>query len=199
MDTPLVHSDLPPIDPDLPLVHIASKHPPYPMESYIEKKLQNPEINSQEETKQFVSELQGKITLYEKSVYDRGDLDADTLNKIKRWRTRLLEIVRANKERPVQETPEEAEGIEVLKLLNRQLDHANVNQKILDNSTLKLASLDLSTDELDKVIVETRVKFEKSLKKEEVEYRRLVVAFMVFILVCIAILFDKFRSRLLYW
>jgi len=166
------------------------------MESYIEKKLQNPEVNSQEEAKQFVNELQGKITLYEKNIYDKGDLDAETLGKIKKWRAKLLEIARASKEQPVHESPEEAEGIEVLKLLNRQLDHANLNQKILDSSTLKLASLDLSTDELDKVMVETRMKFERSLKKEEVEYRRLVIAFVVFILVCIGILADKFKSRI---
>lgn len=165
------------------------------MESYIERKLQNPDTKSSSETKMFVAEMQARIALYEKNMYDRSDIDSETLRKIKKWRARLLEIARASKEHPIEEAPEEAEGFETLKLLHRQLEHADLNQKILDRSTLKLASLDLSTDELDKVMVETREKFETSLKREQIEYRRLVVAFVLFILVCVGILADKFRTK----
>lgn len=167
-----------------------------PMDSIIEKKLKSPEIKTQEDMKRFVSEVQSKIILFEKEIYDKDGLSPEILKKIKSWRSRLLEIVRSNKELPVREDPEEQEGLETLSLLNRQLEHADLNQKILDKSTLKLASLDLSTDELDKVIVETRKKFEGSLKKEETEYRRLILALAIFICVCIAILVDKVRLML---
>ncbi|ELA40917.1 uncharacterized protein VICG_02057 [Vittaforma corneae ATCC 50505] len=166
------------------------------MDSIIEKKLESPEIKSQEEMKQFVSEMQSKITLFEKNMYDMDGVNPETLKKIKAWRSRLLEIVRSNRELPAKEDPEEREGLETLKLLNRQLEYADLNQKILDKSTLKLASLDFSTDELDKVIAETRKRLESNLKKEEGEYRRLILAFTVFICVCIAILIDKIRLKL---
>lgn len=165
------------------------------MEAYIEKKLSEPDAKTQEETRKFVQDLQSKITLYEKNIYDRGDLSSAALKKIKGWRARLLEISRANKEPPAREDAEEHEGLETLRLLNRQLDHADLNKKILDKSTLKLASLDFSTDELDKVIVETRRKFETGLRREQQEYRRLILVFLLFLCLCAGIALDKLRLK----
>lgn len=168
-----------------------------PMESFIEKKLRNPEVRSQEDLKRLVMDVQSKITLFEKQAYDKDKVTADVLKKIKSWRTRLLAIVRGYNGLPAKEDPEDQKGLETLRLLNKQLEHADVNRKLLDKSTLKVASLDFSTDELETVIVETRKKFEANLKREEVDYRRIVLAFIVFLGVCFGILFDKFYMKMI--
>lgn len=164
------------------------------MDQIIEKKLNNPQIKSQEEMKTFVSDVQSKISLFEKEIYGKENVNEEALKKIKTWRSRLLEIIKNNKELPLEENDEDKEGLDTLKLLNRQLEHADLNQQILSKSTLKIASLDYSTDELDKIILETRKKIENNLKREEIEYRRLILAFLFLVVICIAIIIDKFRS-----
>lgn len=161
------------------------------MESAIEKLLTGPEINTQEELRRFVADVQSKITIFEKQIYERGDADPAVLKRIRSWRTKLLEIIKNNKELPEQEDPEEKAGMQTLKLLNRQIDFADTNQRILDKSSLKLVSLDISSDQLDKAMVETRKKLENGLKTEDMEYRRLVIAFIIYIIICIGILIDK--------
>lgn len=161
------------------------------MESAIEKLLTCPEINTQEELRRFVADVQSKITIFEKQIYERGDADPAVLKRIRSWRTKLLEIIKNNKELPEQEDPEEKAGMQTLKLLNRQIDFADTNQRILDKSSLKLVSLDISSDQLDKAMVETRKKLENGLKTEDMEYRRLVIAFIIYIIICIGILIDK--------
>ncbi|KAM0679631.1 hypothetical protein GINT2_002263 [Glugoides intestinalis] len=165
------------------------------MESFIEKSLENPEINSQEELKRFIKDLQSKITLFEKQVYEKDAIDQTILKKIRNWRTKLLQIVKENKELPEVINEDETAGMEVLKMLSKQIECADTNQKILVKSTLKLASLDLSTSDLDKVIVETRKKFESGAKREQIEYKKLLVAFIVFLGICLGILLDKIRMK----
>lgn len=165
------------------------------MESFIEKSLEKPEINSQEELKRFISSLQSKITVFEKQVYEKDAIDQEILKKIRSWRARLLQIVKENKELPEVVNPEETAGMEVLKMLNKQIECADTNQKILAKSTLKLASLDLSTTDLDKIIIETRKKFESDAKREQIEYKKLLIAFIVFLGICFGILLDKIRMK----
>lgn len=164
------------------------------MEKSIENMLDNPEIRSQNDLKQFISEVQSKITIFEKQIYGE-ETDPVLIKKIKGWRQRLLEIVKNNRELPENENSEEKKGIDALKLLNKQINNAELNQQILIKSTLKLASLDLSTGELDKVIVETRKKIEQNIKREKIEYRRLLLVFFIFLCICFIILIDKYRLK----
>lgn len=166
------------------------------MDKVIEKSLEKKDFATEAEMKAFISEMQSKITTYEKILYEQDKVDAKHLKMIKVWRSKLLQILKESKELPITENAEEKEGFEALKLMNKQVDLADTNQKILDKSTLKVLSLDYSSKELENAILETTKKFEKSFSKERSEGRRLIAMFIVFIGVCLSIIFDKIYMRL---
>lgn len=167
------------------------------MDKRIEEALAEPHIESQIELKKFVKQVQSQINEYERILYAKELVIPETSQKIKVWRSRLLQIIRENKELPEEtyEDPEEKDGIEALKLLNRQLSLAESNQKSLEKSTLKLIGLDYTSNDIEKTILETRKKFESSVNMERSENRNLLIAFTLFITVCIAILIDKVRFK----
>lgn len=167
------------------------------MDKKIEEDLAEPYIESQIDLKRFVRQMQTKINEYERLLYAKDMVIPETAQKIKAWRSRILQIIRENKELPEEkrEDPEEKEGIETLRLLNRQLSLADSNQKYLEKSTLKLISLDYTSSGIEKAILETRKKFENSLSIERSENRNLFIAFALLITICVAILVDKVRFR----
>lgn len=164
------------------------------MESKIEENLKNPNISSQQDLKAFVKNMQAKIMAYEMASYDKEE---NCSQKIKNWRSRLMEIIKQYKELPENtiEDSQDIEGIETLKMLNKQLGLADSNQRILDKSTLKLIGLDYSSNDIEKAIVSTRKKLENSRKKEKEERRRLFYSFIFFIGVCLYIIVDKIRIK----
>jgi hypothetical protein len=166
------------------------------MDRIIDKLLEKTEFSSQVELKAFVSEVQSKITIYEKVLYQEDQVDSVNLKKIKAWRNKLLTTLKMNKELPIEEKKEEKEGLEALSLLNRQVEMADVNQKILKKSTLKVMSLDYSSKELEQAILDTNRKFEKNAKKESLEGRNLIFMFILFLSVCLAIILDKLYLKL---
>lgn len=167
------------------------------MDKKIEEALAKPQIESQIDLKKFVKQIQSQISVYERTLYAKELVIPETTKKIKVWRSRLLEVIRENKELPEEahEDPEEKEGIETLKMLNRQLSLADSNQKSLEKSTLKLMGLDYTSGDIEKAILGTRKKFENRLKMDRSENRNLLIAFVLFITVCIAIVIDKIRFR----
>lgn len=161
------------------------------MDKAIEKSLEKSEFSTQGELKSFVSEVQSKIAVFEKSLYEQDKVTPENLKKVKVWRSKLLQIIKGNKELPVVETETEKSGLETLKILNRQINIADTNQKILDKSTLKILSLDYSSGELENMIKETTKKFEQNINKEKQEDRKLIFVFILFVGICLSIIFDK--------
>ena len=166
------------------------------MDKFIEKSLEKDEFATQNELKSFITDLQSKITVYEKKLYEEDAITSENLKKIKTWRSKILQIIKSNKELPETETIQEKDGLDTLKLLNRQIELADTNQKILDKSTLKILSLDYSSSELENMIQETTKKFEKSINKEKQEDRRLILVFILFIGICLSIIFDKIYLKI---
>ena len=166
------------------------------MDKFIEKSLEKDEFATQNELKSFITDLQSKITVYEKKFYEEDAITSENLKKIKTWRSKILQIIKSNKELPETETIQEKDGLDTLKLLNRQIELADTNQKILDKSTLKILSLDYSSSELENMIQETTKKFEKSINKEKQEDRRLILVFILFIGICLSIIFDKIYLKI---
>lgn len=164
------------------------------MDKEIEEHLQNPTFSSQQDLKTFTKKLQTKILLFEQQNYDAED---ENDSRIKMWRSKLLEIIKQNKELPEEniEDSNEKEGIETLRLLNRQLNLADSNQKILCKSSLKLVGLDYSSSDIEKAIIDTRKKLENSKRREKDERKRLFYSFVFFIAVCIYIIADKIRLK----
>ena len=167
------------------------------MDKHIEQALERTEFNTQGELDSFIKETQVKIAKYEKLLYLEDGFDKEKLEKVKKWRVKLFRPAKQNKELPVKEDKEEKEGLEALKMLNRQVDLADKNQKILNKSTLKVLSLNYSSKELENAIVETSKMIEKSMSKEKQEERRMILMFLVFIGVCLVILLDKIQLKFL--
>lgn len=169
------------------------------MDRRIEEALENPQVKSQTELKIFIKKIQSQLSIYEKELYDKELINEETSKRIKAWRSKLLHIIRENKQLPditEEATEGEKSGMNTLKLMNRQLSLADTNQKTLEKSTLKLLQLDYSLNEIDKIILETGKKFENSVKIEERENIRLIISIIIFITVCIGIIIDKIRSKL---
>ncbi len=129
-------------------------------------------------------------------LYQEDAFDKESLNQVKRWRVSLFKIAKDNKELPINEDKEEKDGLDALKMLNKQVDLADTNQKILSKSTLKVLSLNYSSKELESVILETTKKIEKSVSREHLEHRKLMIMLLIFISVCFAILCDKIYVRI---
>lgn len=169
------------------------------MERRIDEALENPKIGSQADLKDFIKNIQSKIVIYEKNLYEKELYNPETAKKIRGWRLSILRIIKENKQLPEEkeDNTQEKAGVETLKLLNKQISLADTNQKILEKSTLKLLQLDYTLSELDKIIFETGKKFEDTVKTETFENRRLTVAIVIFVTVCIGILIDKIRCKFL--
>lgn len=169
------------------------------MEKLIEENLSGNEIKSKDDLKEFVKKIQSQIKLYEKKLYDKTMVSEENLSKIKIWRARLYDIINKNSDLPDLSVndQEEVEGINTLHLLNKQLDLADANQSILEKSSLKLIGLNYSSAEIEKLIYQAGKKLESGVATEIAENRRLIFALVSFIVICIGILIDKFRSKIL--
>lgn len=169
------------------------------MDGDIERRLENPRVGSRDELRSFIRETQSLIGEYERQHY--GDADPRVAGRIGRWRRRILEIIREKKQLggAEDETTEELskDGIDTLRLLNRQLQQAESNQQILERSTLKLIGLDYSCGDIEGAIVETRRKMQQGLGKERKERRNILIAFIFFAGVCFYILFDRIVRNIL--
>lgn len=170
-----------------------------PMDRQVEEKLRRPEINTQAELKKFVRETQALIAAYEQELYAQEGVSPETQAAVKHWRARMFAIIREHKDLP--ETlgasapaDESDDGIQTLKLLNRQLGLADTNQRLLEKSTLKLVGLDYTNGDIEKAIVETRKKIRHGKSKERRERRNLLFGFLFLVAVCLYIIVDKGRK-----
>ncbi|ADM12675.1 uncharacterized protein Eint_111760 [Encephalitozoon intestinalis ATCC 50506] len=163
------------------------------MEKKINEELLKKEFASQEDLRNHVSLIQTMIRDYEKDLYERGEYDDLSKNKVKDWRNKVYRIIQEHKE-----TSESMENIDELentiKLVHRQIGKADSNQQILGKSTLKLMGLNYTNTDIEKALMDTRKKLKESQRQEKIEGFLVLAALLVFILVCILILFDKFVS-----
>ncbi|AFN84156.1 hypothetical protein EROM_111750 [Encephalitozoon romaleae SJ-2008] len=163
------------------------------MEKKINTELSRTEFSSQEDLRRHASFVQTMIRDYEKNLYEKGEYDDSSKSRVKDWRDRLYKITQEHKD-----TSEGAENLDELentvKLVHRQIGKADTNQQILGKSTLKLMGLNYTSNDIEKVLVDTRRKIKESQRQERTEGFLVLAALLVFMLVCILILFDKFVS-----
>ncbi|KAI5150026.1 hypothetical protein ENBRE01_1254 [Enteropsectra breve] len=166
------------------------------MENTIEDFLERQNFTTNEELKEFSRQANKLIAEYEKHACVLEDPDEHTSDKIKAWRKRVFQIIKENKkiDQPVDDS-KGGEGIETLRLINRQMQHAEKNQALLDKSTLKLIGLDYTCDDIAKAVKETSKKIGKRNIIEQKERRNLTLAFGLFIMICVFILIDKIRIK----
>lgn len=156
-------------------------------EKMIEDKFNNCEIHDQEDLREFIEKIKGFLREYE---CDYG-MERENMKKINEWQRRLFRIIRENKNVPEEIEKSEKEGIEVVKMVNRQIQQAGANQKLLETTTLKLIGLDYSCDDIEKAIEETNNKINISKLNEKNERIKIRIAFSVFVFVCFYIILDR--------
>lgn len=164
------------------------------METEIEKELMRTEFESQQDLKVFTTKLQVKIQEYEQMLYDEENFTEAERQKIKRWRQKLYDLVRANN--IVKEEDDACNELEkTVKVVHRQIQKADTNQALLDSSTLKLMGLNYSNADIEKIVEETKKRIQRNKSKEKQEINFIIGAFIIFICVCLLILFDKFVTN----
>lgn len=172
------------------------------MDKKIEEALAAPKLTTQAGVKKFLKETRALIDEYECGQYEEESDNEATASKVRRWRSRLLAIVREHKNLPdeeeVAESSDEAEakeGLSTLKMLNQQLLMADTNQKLLERGTLKLVGLSYSCNDIEKAIIESRKKITVGKSKEQKERRNIFIGFIFLVCVCLFILLDKFYMK----
>jgi len=164
------------------------------MENKINEELTKIRFTSQDELKRYTSSVQMLIQDYEQYLYEMNNYDKFEQNKIKQWRNKLYQIIQENKDIPERmENFDELEG--TVKVIHRQVKKADINQQLLDKSTLKLMGLNYTSGDVEKALIDTKKKIKENQKKERNEIFLIMIAFIIFIFVCFLILFDKFVSR----
>jgi hypothetical protein len=164
------------------------------MEDRIVEELRRTEFVSQEEVRRHVAEVQAHIQEYEQDLYESNRYNAEERAKIRKWRLGLYNTVRSRAS-----VPENTEALEELestaRLVHRQVQKADANQRLLDKSTLKLMGLNYTNRDIERKLEEARRRIRENKKRERTEWLMIAVAAVVFIFVCILILFEKFVTR----
>lgn len=162
-------------------------------EEEIENKLINPNIKDQVALREFLKNIRFQMKEYERKY----GISESNVDRMKRWQSRVFMIIKKHRDVPEEITESSREGFEILKLMDRQLQQAETNQKLLEKTTLKLIGLDYSFSDIEKAMNETKKKIELSKTAGKREKRRVFYAFVFFIMVCFYIVFDKFSIKFL--
>ncbi|AFM99448.1 hypothetical protein KMI_09g15230 [Encephalitozoon hellem] len=163
------------------------------MEEKINTELSRTEFSSQEDLKKHISLVQAMVRDYEKDLYEKGKYDDSAKSKVRDWRDKLYKVAQEHKD--ISENAENLDELEsTVKLVHRQIGKADTNQQILGKSTLKLMGLNYTSSDIEKALVDTRRKLKENQRQERTEVFLVLAALLIFILVCMLILFDKFVS-----
>ncbi|KAH9410716.1 hypothetical protein HK407_12g18480 [Ordospora pajunii] len=164
------------------------------MDDHINKELSRSDFSSLEDLKEHIRSVQVMVSKYEKQMYESDSYNDSCRNKIREWRNRLYQIAQENKN--AHESLDNVDELEkTARLVHRQISKADTNQNVLDKSTLKLMGLNYTSKDIENALAETKKKMKKNKQQERVEVLLLTGAFVLFVCVCILILFDKLVSK----
>ncbi|KAM0671835.1 hypothetical protein CWI42_121740 [Ordospora colligata] len=164
------------------------------MDEEINRKIMRSNFSSPEELKEHIRLVQAMVSEYEKKMYETYNYDDKCRTKIREWRNKLYQMAHENK--ITQESSDNIDELEkTARLVHRQIGKADTNQSVLDKSTLKLMGLNYTSKDIENALVETKEKMKKNRKQERAEVFLLTGAFVLFVCVCILILFDKLVSK----
>lgn len=131
-------------------------------------------LNSSKKDK---NEILNLIKKYELKMYESENYDQ---MKIKNWKKQIYE-----------KEDERGENLETLDFIAKQIQKLESNIRILDKSTIKLRSLNLSSKEMDLKIKENEKIIKKSKDDENKEIRNIYLSLLIFFTICLLILIDK--------
>jgi hypothetical protein len=164
------------------------------MEGRIIEELRKTDFSTQEEARRHIAAVQAHIQEYEQDLYENDKYGAEEKAKIRNWRLSLYNIARSRVQVP--EGTEHLEELEnTVKLVHRQVQKADINQKLLDKGTLKLMGLSYTNQDIEKKLVEARGRIKDNKRKERMEWLMICVAGILFAAICVLILFEKLVAK----
>jgi len=162
------------------------------MKDKLEELFSTVSVNTQVELRNFIKDANRLILGLEKEQIMSEEVDGDEVEK---WKKKLRGLIEEKRELP--EKDENEEGYEALRILQRQISLADTNQQALDGGTLKLINLGSTCEEIEVSMKEAGKKMYNWKRKERKENRNLMMAFGLFLAVCLYILVDRLRMRFL--
>lgn len=168
------------------------------MELEIEKMLENPpRLENEADFRSFIVKIKKKIVSYEKSLMEEGSYNRETELLVNVWRGKILSIISDNKRtyRGNQISEKHKDVLETVKIASRQIEKADTNLNLLDNSTLKLVGLNYSSKDIENELNKTRDILAKSKADERRERFMVYLGALILLFVSLIILVDKFFIR----
>lgn len=160
-----------------------------------------PNINPQPLQKSFYK----KIHNYELHLYNLNKYNPTKAKQIQAWRQQFrLQLQKYNDNNKTQTrkivSKEDSDELEeTVQLMARQVLKAENNKNELVKSTVKLKSLNVSSKDLKMEIDKTRKSINVRRMNEQKEIFLVRVGFIVFLLVCMFIILDKFGIRRMFF
>ena len=153
-----------------------------------------PRFTDEVELRSFISKVKQKISEYEHKAIEDSRRYADAESLMKGWRKKILEIILESKKglkRPESQDGDD-EMLETVMIASRQINKANINLHLLDKSTLKLVGLNYSCRDIENEISKAKDVITKNKLEEKKEIWMVYLGILVLLVVCVAILLDKF-------
>ena len=141
----------------------------------------------------FIKQTQLLINKYELENY--ANYTEEIKREVAQFRSKVCEIAK-NIKNENEETGED-EGIEILKMLNKQLILADINQNALEKGTIKLERLNYTNVDILEEISKANSKIVEKKNREKSEMRRIKWAYKMMMILCLLIILDKFYVRII--
>lgn len=162
----------------------------------IETKLNCKKFTNRDSMWKHLKEVQLLINKFELKHY--SNYTDEIKRQVQEYRAAVNNIIQNHKFCMKQtEELESQEELDVLQMINQQIIAANINQQLLEKGTVKLDSLDYTTEEIFAEIQKANKKIIEQKNIEKKEIFRIKRAFRWLIIVCVFILCDKFYCRVI--
>ena len=162
----------------------------------IETKLNCKKFTNRDSMWKHLKEVQLLINKFELKHY--SNYTDEIKRQVQEYRAAVNNIIQNHKFCMKQtEELESQEELDVLQMINQQIIAANINQQLLKKGTVKLDSLDYTTEEIFAEIQKANKKIIEQKNIEKKEIFRIKRAFRWLIIVCVFILCDKFYCRVI--
>ncbi|KAL6121874.1 hypothetical protein NUSPORA_01154 [Nucleospora cyclopteri] len=168
------------------------------LKAEIERKLEVENFKNILEMRNHLKNIKFLIVKYEQVFY--GNFTEERKGEIRCFRRRITEILKKNKnlinEETTQKEEKDDEGIETLRMINKQIALSESNQRILEKGTIKLQTLDLTNADITDEIKKANKKVSKFKEAEKNQIRRIKMAYFFLLLISFLIICDKMYIRL---
>ncbi|KAM0686979.1 hypothetical protein COBT_001789 [Conglomerata obtusa] len=170
------------------------------LEYKIKELVNLPPYALEKEIKSHLNKAYTLIHNYELELYEKEMYTDNEIQKIKQWRSTLIKNANRLKTQIYNSKTTNDEVIpkrddlndleETVRLVSREICKTDKNISLLERSTLKLKGINYTSKDLEREISETRKMMLKEKLQEQKEVFLIKIAILIFMIVCLIIIFD---------